>query len=103
MQSNPAMSLGLTADAHVTHNRYEDVWQALSAHLECQIHVDDYRFGLYRALANGGEPKAPEAAKLVGFHCGNHYQEGCLTSEQAQLHSCERHSGCAIWAEGKPE
>ncbi|KAK1080033.1 hypothetical protein LTR33_005883 [Friedmanniomyces endolithicus] len=66
---------------------YEDVWQALSAHLGCQIHVDDYRFGLYRALANGSEPKAPEAAKLVGFHCGNHYQEGCLTSEQVQLHS----------------
>ncbi|TKA79551.1 hypothetical protein B0A55_02738 [Friedmanniomyces simplex] len=43
---------------------YEDVWQALSAHLGCQIHVDDYRFGLYRALANGAEPKAPEAAKL---------------------------------------
>ncbi|KAK0249365.1 hypothetical protein B0A54_03730 [Friedmanniomyces endolithicus] len=76
---------------------YEDVWQALSAHLGCQIHVDDYRFGLYRALANGGEPKAPESTKLVGFHCGNHYQEGCLTSEQAQLHSCERNAGCEIW------
>ncbi|KAK1817188.1 hypothetical protein LTR12_008378 [Friedmanniomyces endolithicus] len=83
---------------------YEDVWQALSAHLECQIHVDDYRFGLYRALANGGEPKAQEAAKLVGFHCGNHYQEGCLTSEQAQLHSyfvritpiISRHNGTEI-------
>ncbi|KAK3115676.1 hypothetical protein LTR53_004739 [Teratosphaeriaceae sp. CCFEE 6253] len=66
---------------------YEDVWQALSAYLGSQIHVDDYRYRIYLALKNGPEPRAPEAAKLIGFHCGNHYEEGCLTPEQAQLHS----------------
>lgn len=79
---------------------YEDVWQALSAHLMSKIHVDDYRFGLYTALANGAEPKAPEVSKLLGFHCGNHFQEGCLTARSAQLHSCERGTGCDIWQKG---
>ncbi|KAK5121355.1 hypothetical protein LTR85_005521 [Meristemomyces frigidus] len=76
---------------------YEDVWQALSAHLESQIHVDDYRFGLYTALANGTEPKAQEASKLLGYHCGNHHKEGCLTARPAQIHSCERGTGCDVW------
>ncbi|KAK5130529.1 hypothetical protein LTR08_001959 [Meristemomyces frigidus] len=76
---------------------YEDVWQALSAHLGSRIHVDDYRYGLYTALANGSEPRAPEVAKLLGFHCGNHFQDGCLTVRPTQLHSCEKGTGCEIW------
>lgn len=79
---------------------YEEVWQALSAVLESQIHVDDYRYGLYAALASGLEPRAPEALKLMGFQFGNHFQEGCLTGRDARLHSCERDTGCDIWEKG---
>lgn len=79
---------------------YEDVWQTLSAFIGSQIHVDDYRLGLYRTLANGTEPKAHEAAKLMGFHCGNHFQAGCLTGQPAQLHSCEKGTDCDIWKKG---
>jgi hypothetical protein len=81
---------------------YEDVWQALSKFLGSQVHVDDYRYGLYRALANGLEPKALEARPLIGFQCGNHFQKGCLTDEQARLHSCERGTECEIWSKGNP-
>ena len=77
---------------------YEDVWQVLCASVGAQFHVDDYRHGLYRALANGPEPKAPEALPLMGFYRGNHFQPGCLTSSaQTQLHSCEEGTGCEIW------
>ena len=79
---------------------YEDVWQALSAALHSQIHVDDYRYGLYRALANGVEPKAMEASKLMGFQCGNHFQAGCLTTRDARIHSCEKGTQCDIWKKG---
>lgn len=76
---------------------YEDVWQALSKFLDSRIHVDDYRYGLYNALANGADPKAPEAVKMIGFWCGNHFQDGCLTRQQTRLHSCEKGTGCGIW------
>ena len=79
---------------------YEDVWQALSIFLGSCIHVDDYRWGLYRALSKGTEPKAAEAARLVGFYCGNHYQDGCLTISQCKIHSCEGGTGCEIWVKG---
>ena len=77
---------------------YEEVWQALSNFLGSRVHVDNYRYGLYRALANGVEPKAPEATKLMGFYCGNHFQEGCLTSDDVRIHSCEKGTGCGIWS-----
>lgn len=80
---------------------YEDVWQALSTSLESRIHVDDYRYGLYHALINGVEPKAPEAVKLTGFRFGNHFQQGCLSSSQCRLHSCEKGTGCQIWEQGR--
>ena len=76
---------------------YEDVWLALSAHLGSQVHVDDYRWGLYRALVNGIEPKAAETHKLMGFQCGNHDQPGCLTTKQSRIHSCERGTGCEVF------
>jgi len=80
---------------------YEDVWQALANFLGSQVHVDRYRHGMYSALASGIEPRAPEAVKLIGFHCGNHYQRGCLTSDQSQIHSCEKGMECEIWSRGK--
>ena len=80
---------------------YEDVWQALSVFLGSQIHVDEYRYGLYLALANGTEPKAPEAVKLMGYQCGNHPQKGCLSSIPCRLHSCEKGTGCVVWDRGE--
>jgi hypothetical protein len=79
---------------------YEDVWQALSKFLGSQVHVDDYRYGLYRSLMSGVEPKAQEARQLIGFQCGNHFQQGCLTDEQSRLHSCEKGTECEIWSKG---
>ena len=80
---------------------YEDVWQVLATVLDSKVHLDDYRYGLYRALANGVEPKAPEAAQLVGFNFGNRFQDGCLTDRWSRLHSCEYGTGCAIWEKGQ--
>lgn len=78
---------------------YEDVWVALSAFLQSQVHVDTYRYGLYRALANGSEPRAPESSKLMGFNFGNHAQQGCLTDrDSCRIHSCERGTGCPVFS-----
>lgn len=79
---------------------YEDVWLALCGFLDCQVHVDDYRLKLYRALATGDEPRAPEAARLFGYQCGNHMKEGCLTTRHTRLHSCEQGTGCAVFSKG---
>ncbi|KAI7536759.1 hypothetical protein KC331_g11295 [Hortaea werneckii] len=78
---------------------YEDVWQTLAAALNSQIHLDHYRYGLYRALFNGTEPRAAETPKLMGFFCGNHFQAGCLTNREARIHSCEKGTACEIWNE----
>ncbi|KAI5358239.1 Putative RNA recognition motif domain, metallo-beta-lactamase, RNA-binding domain superfamily [Septoria linicola] len=78
---------------------YEDVWQALSVFLRSQIHVDNYRYGLYNALANGPEPRAPEAYKLIRAQIGNEEREGCLSTRYRRLHSCERGTGCGIFNE----
>ena len=80
---------------------YEDVWQALSSSLESRIHLDDYRYGLYLGLANGAETKAPEAQKIIGFYCGNHFQGGCVTPTESRVHSCEKGTGCDVWSKGK--
>ena len=80
---------------------YEDVWQALWSYLGHRIHVDKYRAGLYLSLATGPEPRAPEATKLVGYYCGNHFNEGCLTRGPSRIHSCEHGTGCEIWNQGK--
>jgi len=79
---------------------YEDVWLALSARLGNSIHLDDYRYKLYLALAQGPEPRAPEAARMIGYHCGNHFMPGSLTPHQSQVHSCEQGTGCEIWQQG---
>lgn len=97
---------------------YENVWTALSAFLNCRIHLDDYRTRIYgslssldkRSLREAGldvqsENKflrdagieIREAAALCGFKNGNHMQPGCLTSsENVRLHSCERGMGCSV-------
>lgn len=82
---------------------YEEVWEMLANHLDVQIHVDEYRYSLYRALANSVElVKAHEALTLVGYTCGNHYQRGYLTDHpKTRLHSCEQGTGCDIWDQGE--
>lgn len=38
---------------------------------------------------------SPEAARLVGFMCGNVFHPGCLTlDENCRLHSCEKGNYC---------
>ncbi|KXT16489.1 hypothetical protein AC579_1751 [Pseudocercospora musae] len=69
---------------------YEDVWKALSAFLRSQIHVDHYKYAIYRALHSAAEPKAVEAYQLIGSTCGNHAQAGCLTDTYSRIHSCEK-------------
>lgn len=76
---------------------YEDVWQALSTFLGTQIHVDDYRHSLYTSLLYSKDLRSPEAFKLIGSNCGNHFQKGCLSTEQSRVHSCEKGTGCSIW------
>ncbi|KAF2767013.1 hypothetical protein EJ03DRAFT_276957 [Teratosphaeria nubilosa] len=77
---------------------YEEVWEALASHLGTRVHVDAYKWKLYRALANGVETKSHDAAKYTGFKNGNSYQEGCLTQDTGtKLHSCEKGTECAIW------
>jgi hypothetical protein len=81
---------------------YEDVWQALSAHFDAQIHVDQFKYGVYRSLGNSLKGTiAPEYFKLIVSHYGNHEQAGCLATgddSKFQLHSCEQGTGCSIWS-----
>lgn len=83
---------------------YEEVMQSLATFLETQIHVDEYKHGVYKSLRRSDEAKAPEAFKLVGTHVGNTYQEGCLTkhsTDRCRIHSCEKGTGCDIWHKSK--
>lgn len=75
---------------------YENVWVALSTYLDSQVHLDRYRWRLYKSLATAnGLPQCPEAPPLVGFQLGNHSKLGCLTSNpHVRLHSCERGTPC---------
>lgn len=77
---------------------YENVWIAISALLSTTIHLDRYRWEIYRSLARTrGTPECREAAQLVGFQLGNTRGGGCLTSStKTRIHSCERGSGCAV-------
>ncbi|SMQ45167.1 unnamed protein product [Zymoseptoria tritici ST99CH_3D7] len=81
---------------------YEDVWQALSAHFNTQIHVDQFKYGVYRSLGGSANGTiAPEYFKLITSHYGNHEQKGCLATgddDKHQLHSCEQGTGCSIWS-----
>ncbi|KAF3002619.1 hypothetical protein E8E13_008881 [Curvularia kusanoi] len=97
---------------------YENVWVALSAFLESQIHLDGYRTRIYSSLSPLNKSalreagfnvqshnralmeshvEIREAAALCGFNNGNHVQPGCLTSsENVRIHSCERAMGCSV-------
>jgi DNA cross-link repair 1C protein len=78
---------------------YENVWVALSSLLNTQVHLDRYRWSLYRSLAAtaSGAIECPEARRLCGFQLGNHRKEGCLTVDlRARLHSCEKGTGCPV-------
>ena len=80
---------------------YEKVWLALSSLLNCRIHVDDYKYGVYNAMSRAKELRPEESSNLVGYYCGNHYQEGCITRSQTRLHSCEQGAGCDIFERGR--
>ncbi|MCJ1394177.1 hypothetical protein MMC18_007055 [Xylographa bjoerkii] len=74
---------------------YEGVWSALAAALRSQIHVDQYKWGLYKALAKFPSVPSQYGSALCGFQCGNRHQTGCLTTDQSvRLHSCERGLEC---------
>ncbi|KAJ9625830.1 hypothetical protein H2203_004594 [Taxawa tesnikishii (nom. ined.)] len=78
---------------------YEDVWRALSAHLDTKVHLDSYRYRLYKSLGEQVQCFGPETAGLVGFQMGNHVREGCLTRDEIEprLHSCERGTRCHVF------
>ncbi|KAF2091234.1 hypothetical protein K490DRAFT_33361 [Saccharata proteae CBS 121410] len=79
---------------------YEDVWTAISSFLHSPIHLDRYRWSLYKSLlptTPADLPVAPEASPMVGFNLGNHRKNGCLTpNPHVRLHSCEAGSGCPV-------
>lgn len=71
-----------------------------------QIHVDDYKLNVYRALQIKLDEDtfvhlSPEAPALTGYICGNRFQPGVLTrDENVRLHSCEKGTRCATMAKG---
>ena len=72
---------------------YEEVWSAIAAYFNCQVHVDNYKFRLYRSCAEKNE--SWDGPYLNGFAFGNSVQEGVLTEDPSvRFHSCERGSGC---------
>lgn len=80
---------------------YEQVWSALSSFLRTSIHVDDYKYGVYKAVADSKDPKSEDGHKMIGYYCGNHFQQGCLTRSNTRLHSCERGTGCDVSERGR--
>ena len=75
-----------------------DITKHINARLTvAQIHVDDYKYSIYRSLAAiaGEGPQSMESSALCGFKCANRYQPGCLTDNpKVPIHSCERDAGC---------
>lgn len=79
---------------------YEEVWIALASAMNCQIHVDRYRFELYNGLIKGDVSR--EAAALCGFKFGNRHHSGCLTQDPAsRIHSCERGTLCPVFGDNQ--
>ncbi|KAF4203717.1 hypothetical protein CNMCM8927_008394 [Aspergillus lentulus] len=75
---------------------YEDVWIALSAHLNTKVHVDRYQIGLYRSLISNSRRAISEAPALCGFELGNRFVPGCLSEdESSRVHSCEPGVHCS--------
>ena len=67
--------------------------------MRTQIHVDEYKMGLFKAVAHaGGNIPSQEGAALCGFKLGNHYHDGCLSEDSStRLHSCDRNMGCEVF------
>jgi len=80
---------------------YENVWMALSSFLSSQIHLDRYRYRLYKSIAaQGGALFPKEYAYLCGYDLGNHKKIGCLTmNDEVRIHSCEQGAGCMYMEE----
>ena len=80
---------------------YEDVLIAVSKMLQSPIHLDDYRYKIYRSLSRNCGPglECRGAASLCGFQIGNTAQPGIFTSNaQVRLHSCEKGLDCEVLA-----
>jgi len=77
---------------------YENVWIALSALLQSPVHLDRYRWGIYKSLSGTkGMLECVEAPPLLGFQFGNHRKDGCLTPDpNVRIHSCERGTECSV-------
>ncbi|KAI5843903.1 hypothetical protein DFP73DRAFT_69270 [Morchella snyderi] len=78
---------------------YEDVWVALAAAFNTQIHLSKYHFRLFSFIS---APEVyPSGPYLRGYKFGNANVKGCLTTNpEVRFHSCERKSGC-MGLEGK--
>lgn len=85
---------------------YEEVWLALATRLNSRVHLDRYRFRLYRSVQDDTGTQLPG---LLGFTFGNHYQHGCLTDgsvdvgdeRDLRIHSCERGTHCKVFQNSK--
>ncbi|KAJ6000525.1 DNA repair metallo-beta-lactamase [Penicillium waksmanii] len=77
---------------------YEEVWIALSAALNTQVHVDRYQMGLYQSLSRlSGSKATSEAPALCGYELGNKFIAGCLSGDQSgRVHSCEPGVSCPV-------
>jgi len=83
---------------------YEEVWIALAAWLDTKIHVDGYRWKLYKSLGEGEGRDISEDAPISGFKEGNRWHDGCITRETGKgvrIHSCEKGMGCDILKSGQ--
>jgi hypothetical protein len=79
---------------------------AMSSFLLSHVHLDQYRYSLYRSITcQGGVVVPKEYAYLCGYTLGNHEKSGCLSEDyEARVHSCEKGSGCEYRDEhGKDE
>lgn len=71
-----------------------------------QIHVDDYKLGVYKSLRvtigdNEFLHLSPEAPALTGFTRGNDVIDGILTQDYSvRLHSCEKGTHCPRMKKG---
>ncbi|KAI5821344.1 hypothetical protein BZA77DRAFT_383744 [Pyronema omphalodes] len=72
---------------------YEDVWVALAAHFNCQIHLNRYHYNLFMSLKDGN--KWSHGPFLCGFDVGNvTYPKIITTNPNVKIHSCERNTNC---------
>jgi len=82
---------------------YEEVWLALSHFLQSKIHLDAYRYRLFRSLGESSTCEPGEIAPLVGFQLGNSHHAGCVTKSDLDLriHSCERGTQCNVFSDSE--